>query len=87
MDIKRLMAQMQNAQKIIEKIVVTANAGGEEGVDIELDGKFKIKKLNIHFMPQSKDDLEILEDLIKKAFEDAFKQVEDAIKKHTGGML
>lgn len=87
MDIKRLMAQMQNAQKTLEKVVVKSNAGGENGVDIELDGKFKIKNLKINFMPSSKEDLEIMEDLIKKAFEEAFKLVEAEIKKHTGGMF
>lgn len=88
MDFKRLMSQMQNTQKMLDALEVTGKAGAEEeGVLVKINGKFEIKELKIKFLPKEADDLEILEDLIKQAFGEAYKQVEEKIKKTTGGMF
>lgn len=90
MDIKKLMAQMQNqfaqTQKKMESMEVSQSIGGDNGVYIQMSGKFEIKDIKIKFLPKDKDDLEILEDMIKKAINGCNAQIEAEIKKYTTGL-
>ena len=66
---------------------ITGEAGGENGVVILMNGKFQVKDIKIKFLPSEQSDLEILEDLIKKALTNCYDQIEKEIKKYTGGMF
>jgi DNA-binding protein YbaB len=91
MDIKRMMSQMQNQysniQKKMDTLLVESSVGGEEGVFIQMNGKFEVKNFKINFLPKDRDDIEILEDMIKKALLSCHTQIESEIKKTTGGMF
>ena len=91
MDLKRMMAQMQNQYGILEKklstMEVIGEAGGENGVIVKMNGKFEIKDVKINFLPTEKSDLEILEDLFKKAFSLCHAQIEAEVNKMKGGMF
>jgi DNA-binding YbaB/EbfC family protein len=91
MDLKRMMSQLQNQsamlQKKMESLEITGEAGGENGVIILMNGKFQVKDIKIKFLPSEESDLEILEDLIKKALGSCYEQIEKEIKKYTGGMF
>lgn len=91
MDVKRLMSQMQNqfaqAQKHMDSVEVSSLVGGEEGVDLKMNGKFEVKDLKVNFLPKDKEDLEILEDMLKKAYMECHEKVTLEIKKKTGGMF
>lgn len=90
MDIKGLMSQMQNqfqvVQKKLETFEVTGESGGTEGIIVKMDGKFVVKDIKINFLPKEKEDLEILEDLVKKAINEAHQKIETEVKKLTGGL-
>ena len=89
MDVKKMMAQMQNqfaqTQKKMESMEVSQVVGGDNGVSVKMSGKFEIKDIKITFLPKDKDDLEILEDMIKKAINGCNTQIEAEIKKYTSG--
>ncbi len=86
-----MMSQLQNQsamlQKKMESLEIKGEAGGENGVFILMNGKFQVKDIKIKFLPSEQGDLEILEDLIKKALETCYDQIEKEIKKYTGGMF
>ena len=56
MDVKRMMAQMQNqfaqTQKKMESMEVSQNIGGESGVFVKMSGRFEIKDIKISFLPK-----------------------------------
>jgi DNA-binding protein YbaB len=85
MDVKAMMSQMQNqfakTQAMLEKLEVEAKTGGEEGVFMKMDGKFKVIELKINFMPKDADDLSLLEDLIKNAINQCTTEIEQSVKK------
>lgn len=90
MDIKNLMTQMKSqfegAQKKLETFETEGESGGENGVRVQMNGHFKILDLKINFLPNEKEDLEILEDMVKKALDAAYSKVADEVKRITGGM-
>ena len=80
------MAEMQKELEIFE---VTGNAGGGM-VELTLNGKGDMKKLKIDRSLAVPDEIEVLEDLIVAAFNDARQKVsahaETEMQKLTGGL-
>jgi hypothetical protein len=70
----------------VEKISVEGTAGGG-AVTIGMNGKREV--LSVKLDPQAVDpqDLEMLQDLILAAFQDASRKVEEKVQKEVGGML
>jgi DNA-binding YbaB/EbfC family protein len=86
-----MQAMMQQAQKMQEKlqqeialIKVEATAGGGM-VTVQMDGQKNMLAVKIE--PEVAGDLEMLQDMIVAAANEAVKKVDDQIKGKMGGML
>ena len=82
MNIQNLMREAQKMQKDIEKtnekLASTEYEGNSSFVTVVLNGNKEIKSLKIDFDDklEGKDDMEMLEDLIVVAFNEACKKVD-----------
>jgi DNA-binding YbaB/EbfC family protein len=86
-----MQAMMQQAQKMQEKlqaevalIRVDGTAGGGM-VSIKMDGHKNV--LSVKIDPEVAGDVEMLQDLVLAASNDAAKRVDDESQKKMGGML
>lgn len=96
MNLQNLMKQAQNMQKkmeeaqskLAEKEVVGKSAGGM--VEVTLNGKYEMKKINIDKSLVDADEVDVLEDLIVAAYNDAKNKVDEEMKNNmssiTGGL-
>ena len=85
MRIKKMQKQMMDAQKQLEESVYTGSAGGGM-VTVEVKGTHEV--LSVKIDPEaleSKDDIEMIEDTLVAALNDANKKLEDATQKIMGG--
>ena len=77
------------SQKELEEAEFTATAGGS-AVTVVVSGKKEIKSLKLNPEVVDPDDVEMLEDLIVAALNEAFSQVDEksseAMGKMTGGL-
>ena len=86
-----MQAMMQQAQKMQEKlqaevalIRVDRTAGGGM-VSVKMDGHKNV--LGVKIDPEVAGDVEMLQDLVVAAFNDAAKKVDEESQKKMGGML
>ena len=89
MNMQNLMAQAQRMQREItkkkEEIDNSSFTGESEWVKIEINGKKEILKVNITFEGTiENDDKEMLEDMIKIAFNNASAKVDKEIEDKMG---
>ena len=92
-DPRKLMKQLQQQQERIQSeiaaLVVEATAGGGM-VKVEVDGQKQLRRLVIDPEVVSKDDVEMLQDLVVAAVNEASRKVDEAIQEKvgrlTGGM-
>ena len=86
---QRMQRQMEEGQKELETKEFTATAGGG-AVEVTMTGKKVLTKVTLDQDAVDPDDIEMLEDLIMVAVNDAMKKVDDAnsasMAKMTGGM-
>ena len=90
-NMQQMQQMMRQAQQMQEKlqqeiaqIRVEASAGGGM-VTVHMDGQKNL--LSVKIDPEVAGDLEMLQDLIVAASNEALKKVEDEIKGKMGGML
>ena len=90
MNIQNMMKQAQQMQERLQQQMaethVEATAGGGM-VTVVMNGNKQVEKLTIDPEVVSKDDVEMLQDLIVAALADAHRKAEDAMKQQVGGML
>ena len=90
MDLQQMMKQAQQMQERLQKELsetrVEANAGGGM-VTVTMSGTKQIRQLTIDPEVVSKDDVEMLQDLIVAAVNDAQRQVDDLVAKQMGGLM
>jgi len=79
---KEMQAKFQAMQEEIATMEATGQAGGGM-VKVTISGKFEMKKLSIDPSLFKEDDVEILEDLIIAAHNDAKTKVEQAMQEKT----
>ena len=88
-DPRKLMKQLQQAQERIQAeiaaLVVEATAGGGM-VKVEMDGQKQVKSLKIDPEAVSKDDVELLQDLILAAVNEAGRKVDAEVQSKVGGL-
>jgi DNA-binding YbaB/EbfC family protein len=88
-DPRKLMKQLQQAQERmqaeIEALVVEATAGGGV-VKVEMDGQKQLRSLKIDPEVVSKEDLDMLQDLVLAAVNEAGRKVDEAVKEKVGGL-
>jgi hypothetical protein len=90
MDITQMMKQAQEMQERLKQqmneLSVEATAGGGM-VRVVVNGHKHLQKLQIDPEVVSKDDVEMLQDLITAAVNDAHRKVDEQLKRQLGGML
>lgn len=88
MNLQALMKQAQSMQKNImaskKKIDEMTFTGKSELVEVKMNGKREVLSVKIKSDELEKDDLEILEDMIKIATNDALKQIEKEVNNKLG---
>jgi len=86
---QRMQRQMEEQQKELETKEFTAKAGGG-AVEITVNGSKEVLKVTISPDAVDPDDVEMLQDLVMVAVNDALKQADDAnsamMGKMTGGL-
>ncbi len=86
---QRMQRQMEESQKELETKEFTANAGGG-AVSITVSGAKEVKAVTIDKEVVDPDDVEMLQDLIIAAMNEALKQVDEAnaasMSRMTGGL-
>ena len=78
-----MQKQMEEAQKQIDEMEMTATAGGGV-VEVTVSGKKEITRVKLAEEVVDPDDIETLEDLIMAATNEALRKVEDASQKAMG---
>jgi DNA-binding YbaB/EbfC family protein len=90
MNIQAMMKQAQqmqeNLQKQMANLRVEGNAGGGM-VTVVCNGAKQIQSLKIDPEVVSKEDVEMLQDLIVAALNDAHRKADEAMAQTMGGML
>jgi len=90
MNIQQMMKQAQQMQERLQKQMtemrVEASAGGGM-VTVVISGTKQIQSIKIDPEVVSGDDVEMLQDLIVAALNDAYRKVDDEMQKSMGGML
>ena len=88
-DIQKMMKQAQAMQSQIESDMDGMEMEGSSGggmVRIVLDGKKNLKSVSIKPDAVDPEDVEMLEDLIQAAFQDASRQVDESVGAKFGDM-
>ena len=86
---QKMQKQMEEATKEMEEKEITATAGGG-AVEVTVSGKKEVKKVKLAEEVVDPDDIEMLEDLIMAATNEALREIEEysaqSMSKITGGM-
>ena len=86
---QRMQRQMEEKQQELEEKEFTATAGGG-AVEVTISGKKEVTKVKLKEEVVDPDDVEMLEDLIMAATNEALRKVEEetneAMSKLTGGL-
>jgi nucleoid-associated protein EbfC len=90
MNIQQMMKQAQQMQEKLQKqmadLRVEATAGGGM-VTVVMNGSKQIQSLKIDPEAVSKEDVEMLQDLILAAINDAHRKADEELSKQMGGMM
>ncbi len=90
MNIQQMMKQAQQMQERLQKqmadLRVEATAGGGM-VTVIVNGAKQVQTLKIDPEVVSKDDVEMLQDLIVAAINDAQRKVDEELQKQMGGLM
>ena len=88
-DPRKMMKQLQQAQERLQTeiaaILVDASAGGGV-VKVEMDGQKQLRSLKIDPEVVNRDDVEMLQDLVLSAVNEATRKVEARIQEKVGGL-
>ena len=86
---QKMQRQMEEATKELEEKEVSASAGGG-AVEVTISGKREVTKVKLDEEVVDPDDIEMLEDLIVAATNEALRKVEEestaVMSKLTGGL-
>ena len=86
---QRMQRQMEEAQQKVETMEATATAGGG-AVEVTVSGKKEVLKVKLAEEVVDPDDIEMLEDLIVAATNEALRKIDEAsqqtMSKITGGL-
>ena len=90
MNPQKLMKQLQQKQERIQQEIaalqIEASSGGGM-VTVVMDGQKAVKSLRIDPEVVSKDDVDMLQDLILAAINDAQRKADEELNKSMGGMM
>jgi DNA-binding YbaB/EbfC family protein len=80
---QKMQEQMQQAQKDLAKLRVTGEAAGGL-VKVEMNGEHSVRR--VHIDPSLTSDVEMLEDIVSAAVNDAVNRIESARKEKMSDM-
>lgn len=80
---QRMQAQIQKVQEELETLTVEGSAGGGV-VKVVMSGKQLIESVTIE--PEAAEDVELLQDLVAAAVNDAFNKAQDLAARKMGGI-
>ena len=90
MDIRQMMKQAQQMQERMQRemadLKVEATAGGGM-ITVTMNGSKQLHSVTIDPEVVSKDDVEMLQDMILAAVNDANRKVDEEMSRKMGGML
>jgi nucleoid-associated protein EbfC len=90
MNLQNMMKQAQQMQermqKQMEEMRIEATAGGGM-VTVVINGAKQVQSLKLDPEAVSKDDVEMLQDLILAALNDAYRKADEAMSKQMQGMM
>jgi DNA-binding YbaB/EbfC family protein len=90
MNIQQMMKQAQRMQEQLQRQMaemrVEASAGGGM-VKVVVSGTKALQSITIDPEVVSKDDVEMLQDLIVAAVNDAYRKVDDELQSQVGGLM
>lgn len=90
MNINQMMKQAQQMQERLQKQLaemrIEATAGGGM-VTVVVDGLKNLHKVTLDPEVVSKDDVEMLQDLILAAVNDGYRKVDEAVQKQMSGLM
>jgi DNA-binding YbaB/EbfC family protein len=90
MNIQQMMKQAQQMQERLQKQMAEMRIDAASGggmVSVVVNGSKQLLSIKIDPEVVSKDDVEMLQDLIVAALADAHRKVDEALSKEMGGML
>ena len=90
MNIQQMMKQAQQMQERLQKQMADLRVDGTAGggmVTVTINGAKQVLKLTIDPEVVSKDDVEMLQDLIVAAIGDAQRKADEELSKQMGGMM
>jgi len=82
---KEMQEKMAEVQKKIEQSEVEGTSGGG-AIKVIMDGKHNLKKINIDSNLVDKDEVEVLEDLIVAAINDANQKISENMSNQLGSI-
>ena len=89
-NLQQLMSQAKQQyealQKKMQEIVVEASSGGGT-VNVKMDGRKQLLSLKIDSEAVKSGDIEMLQDLITAAINEAARQVDQSMQSTVGGLL
>lgn len=80
---QKMQQDMQRAQEELAKMEVTGQAGGGM-VEVVMNGKHAVRRVRID--PSVADDVEMLEDLVAAAVNDAVNRIAETAQEKMAGM-
>ena len=90
MDIKNMMKQAQQMQERLQKqmgdMVVEGAAGGGM-VTVKINGHKQMQSITIDPEAVSKEDVEMLQDLVLAAINDAHRKIDEALSQQMSGLM
>ena len=90
MDMQRLMQQanvmQRQLKKIEEELEATVYTGSNNGVEVQINGKHEVVKVSIPADMLSKDNQEMIQDLIQLAANQATKEAAEEREAKMGAM-
>jgi DNA-binding YbaB/EbfC family protein len=87
---QQMMKQAQQMQERLQKQMADARVEGNAGggmVTVMMNGAKQVQSLKIDPEVVSKDDVEMLQDLIVAALNDAHRKADEEMQKSMGGMM
>jgi DNA-binding YbaB/EbfC family protein len=87
---QQMMKQAQQMQERLQKQMADARVEGNAGggmVTVVMNGAKQVQSIAIDPEVVSKDDVEMLQDLIVAALNDAHRKADEEMQKNMGGMM
>jgi DNA-binding YbaB/EbfC family protein len=82
---KQLQQAQERLQEEIAALELEASSGGGM-VSVVMDGQKNVRSLRIDPEAVNKDDVEMLQDLVVAAINEAARKVDEAVKEKVGGL-